>query len=589
MPKRRSVEDNIHDLTSTDPLIIIKALDRLCEAGPSATHAVSLILPLLSDTNWKIRAAAARCFGYIGSQADATVAGLIDALHDPKAPVRVNAAVALGVVGKKSAVAVLALTSVLQDSHPSVRVAAGIALNTIDPLLSSTSANPVIDEWQARPVEKRIPKPETVGKYVAALKGSDSKKYISAMRKISSVLDVNQENLNALIFPIIPDLISLLGDPSWKIRSWAARLLGRIGPKADSAVSDLVHALQDHSITVRSCAAYALGRLGEYASVAIPALEETLHDPDRSVRTSAHMALRYLRHEDDLLGPILNEDDELAGYPVDDDRLDIHYWVLGHVRQRPWHYRTNLVLQSKQYTLDQLRAMVHKTPEDYRAKIMLAERMENLDEKIEYIRNNFTGPGTESHDEWQKAWLRLYDECPTYIFTGIDSIHEFAIPEKFEKILLSGNTDEISELIFLVGDFIDAAGVMKQGFLGERLDEKVFQSFDRVIKLTYRHFLCQQGSVFTLYHSRDGVFLVPAAKVFLEEEATLEKILLKISEANPQACDWLSHDLQKDPGRNAYLSRYRLYVTFFDDFTNHFAYGRVIINNDFHITPLDLV
>ena len=79
------------------------------------------------------------------------------------------------------------------------------------------------------------------------------------MRKLSDFVCAKPDNIDTLILPIVPDIIHLLSDKSWKVRSWAARLLGRIGPKADAAIPHLVNSLQDKMATVRECAAFALG------------------------------------------------------------------------------------------------------------------------------------------------------------------------------------------------------------------------------------------------------------------------------------------------------------------------------------------
>jgi virulence-associated protein VapD len=116
----------------------------------------------------------------------------------------------------------------------------------------------------------------------------------------------------------------------------------------------------------------------------------------------------------------------------------------------------------------------------------------------------------------------------------------------------------------------------------------VIGAYDQIIKLTYKHFLCKQGSVYTLYHSTDEPFLVPGVQMTLEEEPTLEKVVEKITAVDLRVSKELSAYLRKVPGRQAYISLYRQYKTSFYDFINHFAYGRVMIDEHYHITPLDL-
>ena len=186
---------------------------------------------------------------------------------------------------------------------------------------------------QAARKEKKPPKKETVENYLLKLKDTDPGKRIWAMKKLSDVACEHREHLN-LITPAVPDIIALLSDPSRHVRSWAARLLGRIGPPADAAVPHLVAALQDQSVTVRECAAYAIGRLGAKANSAIPMLEKSLHDPYEIVRTHAHMALRELQHKN-VLSKKIYDDDELVSCKIDDDLLDIHYYEVGWQRAQP--------------------------------------------------------------------------------------------------------------------------------------------------------------------------------------------------------------------------------------------------------------
>jgi adenylate cyclase len=62
-------------------------------------------------------------------------------------------------------------------------------------------------------------------------------------------------------------------------RIFAAKTLGRIGPKAAEAVPALINALKDEVMPVRQEAAIALGNIGAAAKVAIPALKAVSEDP----------------------------------------------------------------------------------------------------------------------------------------------------------------------------------------------------------------------------------------------------------------------------------------------------------------------
>ncbi|MFN2237608.1 MAG: HEAT repeat domain-containing protein, partial [Anaerolineales bacterium] len=52
----------------------------------------------------------------------------------------------------------------------------------------------------------------------------------------------------------IPRIVPLLSDDAWKVRAWAARSLGYIGPQTDEIVLHLMNALDDEMSTVRRTA-----------------------------------------------------------------------------------------------------------------------------------------------------------------------------------------------------------------------------------------------------------------------------------------------------------------------------------------------
>jgi hypothetical protein len=84
---------------------------------------------------------------------------------------------------------------------------------------------------------------------------------------------------------------ALLSDPSFKVRTQAALLLGKLGDRA--GVDALVRALGDDNKTVRAMAAQSLGKLGgDKAAVALRALLASEKDP--FVRGHAEKALAAL-------------------------------------------------------------------------------------------------------------------------------------------------------------------------------------------------------------------------------------------------------------------------------------------------------
>jgi HEAT repeat protein len=393
MAAKKSLKEYIIDLDNPDSRIKVGALKKLGQAGPAASDAVPRIVPLLSDDAWKARAWAARSLGYIGSQTDEIVLHLMNALDDKMATVRSHAAYALGRMGKKAVLAIPMLRKSLSDPKWSVRISACDALGSIGPpavsavgellkviagadnfterycawgainavlsndislqtLLQHASIEdiPIDDPLGVRETDRKtgrqLPKKKTIKRYLSELAGFDQKKKLAAMRNLSDVVCAKPDYMDTLIIPSIPEIIRLLSDESWKTRGWAARLLGRIGPKADAAVSHLAASLQDDMATVRECAAYALGLLGAKATASIPALEKALSDPSRSVRTSAHMSLRKLKNVDDLLDH-KTDGGEFACYKIDDDELDIHYYVAGYRKKSPEYLENTMVMTNR--------------------------------------------------------------------------------------------------------------------------------------------------------------------------------------------------------------------------------------------------
>jgi HEAT repeat protein len=95
----------------------------------------------------------------------------------------------------------------------------------------------------------------------------------------------------------IDRLIQQLKSPDPKVRSDAARALGKMGESAKAAIPNLIPLLQDPEPNVRSRAALALGRMGESAKATIPNLIPLLKDSDPYVRWSAAEALKKLGYQ----------------------------------------------------------------------------------------------------------------------------------------------------------------------------------------------------------------------------------------------------------------------------------------------------
>lgn len=93
---------------------------------------------------------------------------------------------------------------------------------------------------------------------------------------------------------VVPLLVEALEDPSWLVRSEAARSLASQGL---AAVPPLRKALKDDEPRVQAAAAHSLGQLGEDAQRAVPDLQEALSDENWLVRSAAVYALGRMGQE----------------------------------------------------------------------------------------------------------------------------------------------------------------------------------------------------------------------------------------------------------------------------------------------------
>ncbi|MBI5953790.1 MAG: hypothetical protein HY865_19210 [Chloroflexi bacterium] len=123
--------------------------------------------------------------------------------------------------------------------------------------------------------------------------------------------------------------------------------------------------------------------------------------------------------------------------------------------------------------------------------------------------------------------------------------------------------------------------------------------YQRIIKLTFCHYLCQDNTAYTLYHHRgyeqpsddwaEGLF--PIATISIIGELTLDKFLRALSESHPDVSSAFSTKLFKDPDSHTYISEYRYYYEWWRGTAIFMpvAIHRVIIENNFQIRPLGLV
>ena len=109
-----------------------------------------------------------------------------------------------------------------------------------------------------------------------------------------------------------------------------------------------------------------------------------------------------------------------------------------------------------------VRARIAKDLKDAEASLMLAERTDDLEERIDLVRNNIANKDWDLDNEGKKAWLRLHAELPSISFQAYDSIQSFPGVEKLDL-----TTEGLSETIFLSSDSTIPGG-KHQGVFSER-------------------------------------------------------------------------------------------------------------------------
>jgi hypothetical protein len=126
----------------------------------------------------------------------------------------------------------------------------------------------------------------------------------------------------------------------------------------------------------------------------------------------------------------------------------------------------------------------------------------------------------------------------------------------------------------------------KQGLAGGIRRLKLDLIYDRIIKLTYSHYLCQVSTAWTLYEFTQSDDT--ATKVTVAGEMTLEKLVQALAETAPQAHKALMKKLQPTSKRGMYISEYRCYwgdqnIGVFHGFLAGITHA--MITNEFQVTP----
>jgi hypothetical protein len=128
-------------------------------------------------------------------------------------------------------------------------------------------------------------------------------------------------------------------------------------------------------------------------------------------------------------------------------------------------------------------------------------------------------------------------------------------PPPYERLARLENDPLVNELYEWDCKVVKAdgkAGIIEQNRLLSEL------KYDRVIKLTFMHLLCQSGAAWTMFNYHG--WLHPTATITTQEDLTLDLLLRILSEEHPSVSAELSKYLFKDKERGRYVSEYRRYT-----------------------------
>jgi HEAT repeat protein len=252
-----AVPDLLRLLHDREQYVAILAGAALARIGKPALPG---LIAALSETNAVVRHAAAYGLGEMGPAAESAVPGLIAALEDQDPTVRSSTAYSLSRIGHPT---LLALSNVIDHADASAREVAvkefiwfHRSLKGMSPALNKMAHAP--DAGSRRlAVEAlgaaHVADDSTLGTFVALLEDPVDEVRVAALKALYQVAWRAAPAINALQ--------KCLRDPSPAVRTWAARVLGAIGPASRMSLADLTVASRDEDANVRLAAEQALSKI----------------------------------------------------------------------------------------------------------------------------------------------------------------------------------------------------------------------------------------------------------------------------------------------------------------------------------------
>jgi len=282
-------------LSDSDWRVREAAAEVLSRLSSEQTEVIDSLLRLLSDPEWQVRQAAAGALGQLGSVQPEVIDSLLRLLSDPRSHVRLTVAGAIRQLGSGQPHVVDALLEILSRSSPSARQAAVEALGQMG------ETEPQVIEALLRLLSDPSPNVRQAVAGALGHLGSDQYQVIEALLRLLSDPDwrVNEVaagalgRLNSGQPQVIEALLQLISISNRHLKT-AIAVLGRMGPGRPEVIEALLQLLLHSNPYARQAAAEALGQLDNGQPQVIEALLRLLSDPNPYVRQAAAEALGHL-------------------------------------------------------------------------------------------------------------------------------------------------------------------------------------------------------------------------------------------------------------------------------------------------------
>jgi HEAT repeat protein len=264
-------------------------------------NSIQPLIGLLTNPRPPARTTAARILGYMHEER--AIDPLLSLLSDPSPPVRAAAALALGHL--KAASATEPLLSLLKDDDEAVQLAVveGLgrlgdkrAIDSLAELLAATDALPRPQSGEPLPGQQVDSDFQLrVAVAIALVRLDDPRGVLAVAALVKDSLDKNREHAATQIAisylkreSLVPPMIAALGDPSIRVRIYAAVALGHIATPA--AIDALLAKTDDHENLRNILPALAEAKDDR----TLGALIKSLDDVDRNVRRTAAASIANL-------------------------------------------------------------------------------------------------------------------------------------------------------------------------------------------------------------------------------------------------------------------------------------------------------